>query len=164
MTDSSRPDDAISGASGRPGDMRPLPAVPGERPPKPRPAPVPEPEAAEYWKAAHDGRLVVQRCDDCGHHQLYPRALCLACGGAVSWVDASGRGVVYSYTVIRQNYVRPFRDWIPYVVALVDLAEGPRLMTNIVGCDPEAVSVGMAVQARFEPVSEETGIALFEPA
>jgi uncharacterized OB-fold protein len=149
---------------GRPGDMRPLEAVAGQRPPKPRPAPVPEPEAAEYWKAARHGRLLVQHCDRCGHHQLYPRSLCLGCGGPVSWVQASGRGTVYSYTVIRQNHSRPFRDWIPYVVALVDLAEGPRVMTNIVGCDPEQVSVGMAVQARFEAVSDEAGIALFEPA
>jgi uncharacterized OB-fold protein len=154
----------VSGpSSGRPGDMRPLAAVPGERPPKPRPAPVPEPEAAEYWAAARQGRLLVQRCGDCGHHQLYPRTHCLACRGPVSWVEASGRGTVYSFTVIRQNYSRPFRDWIPYVVALVDLAEGPRLMSNVVGCEPEEVHVGMPVVARFEAVSEEAGIALFEP-
>jgi uncharacterized OB-fold protein len=143
--------------------MRPLPPVPGERPPKPRPASVPEPEAVRYWAEARQGRLVVQRCDVCGHHQLYPRSACLTCRGPVSWVEASGKGTVYSYTVIRQNYSRPFRDWIPYVVALVDLAEGPRVMTNVVGCDPEEVHVGMAVRARFEAVSEEAGIALFEP-
>lgn len=154
----------MSRSAGRPGDMHPLPAVAGERPPKPRPAPVPEPEAAEYWAAARDGRLVLQRCETCGHHQLYPRDRCLRCRGPVSWVEASGRGTVYSSTVIRQNYSRPFREWIPYVVALVDLAEGPRLMTNIVGCEPEEVEVGMAVRVgRFESVSEEAGIVLFEP-
>ena len=83
--------------------------------------------------AAHDGRLVVQRCTDCGARQLYARDRCLVCRGPVEWVEASGRGTVYSFTVIRQNYSRPFRDWIPYVVALVDLEEGPRVMTNIVG-------------------------------
>jgi len=71
---------------------------------------------------------------------------------------------VYSFTVIRQNYARPFRDWIPYVVALVDLEEGPRLMTNIVGCGPDDVSIGMPVQATFEVVSDDAGIALFVPA
>lgn len=150
--------------AGRPGDMRPLPQVPGERPPKPRPAPVPEPEAAPFWAAAFEGRLVVQRCERCGSHQLYPRASCLSCRGPVDYVEASGRGTVYSYTVIRQNYARPFRDWIPYVVALVDLEEGPRVMTNVVGADPEDVHIGMAVRARFEAVSEEAGIVLFEPA
>ena len=149
--------------STRPGDMRPLEPAPGERPPKPRPAPTPDPEAAEYWAAARDGRLLVQRCDACGHHQLYPRDRCISCRSPVSWIEASGRGTVYSYTVIRQNYSRPFRDWIPYVVALVDLVEGPRLMTNVVGCDPEDVHVGMDVRARFEQVSEEASIALFEP-
>jgi uncharacterized protein len=134
-----------------------------ERPPKPRPAPVPDADSAPYWRAARHGRLVVQRCEECGAHQLYPRDRCLACRGPVGWVDASGRGTVYSFTVIRQNYSRPFRDMIPYVVALVDLAEGPRLMTNIVGCSPDDVRVGMAVRATFEAVSEEAGIALFTP-
>ncbi len=143
------------------GHEPPAPADP--RPPKPRPAPVPDPDSAPYWSAAHQGRLVVQRCTVCGAHQLYGRDRCLACRGPVEWVPASGRGTVYSYTVIRQNYARPFRDMIPYVVALVDLAEGPRVMTNITGCDPDEVRVGMAVRARFEPVSDEAGIALFEP-
>ena len=150
--------------TGRPGDMVPMPEVQGERPPKPRPAPLPEPEAAEYWAAARDGTLLVQRCDRCGHHQLYPRALCVVCHSPVSWAEASGRGTVYSYTVIRQNYSRPFRDWMPYVVALVDLEEGPRIMTNIVGCDPEDVRVDMPVRAaRFDVVSEEAGLVLFTP-
>ena len=141
----------------------PTPLAAGERPPKPRPAPVPDADSAPYWQAAREGRLVVQRCEVCGAHQLYPRDRCLACRGAVTWVEASGRGTVYSFTVIRQNHSRPFRDIIPYVVALVDLAEGPRLMTNVVGCAPEDVFVGMAVRATFEPVSDEAGIALFTP-
>jgi uncharacterized OB-fold protein len=81
----------------------------------------------------------------------------------VAFVEASGRGTIYSFTVIRQNYARPFRDWIPYVVALVELEEGPRLMTNLIDCDPEVLQVGDAVEARFEAVSEEAGIALFTP-
>jgi uncharacterized protein len=107
---------------------------------------------------------VLQRCQNCGAHQLYPRDHCLVCRGPVDWVEASGRGTVYSFTVIRQNYSRPFRDWIPYVVALVDLEEGPRVMTNVVGCEPDDVHIGMAVRATFEAVSDEAGIALFSPA
>ncbi|MGP8059792.1 MAG: Zn-ribbon domain-containing OB-fold protein [Acidimicrobiales bacterium] len=133
------------------------------RPPKPRPAPTPDPDTAPYWSAAREGRLVIQRCTACGAHQLYGRDRCLVCRGPVEWVPASGRGTVYSFTVIRQNYARPFRDQIPYVVALVDLAEGPRVMTNLTGCQPDEVTIGMAVRARFEPVSDEAGIALFEP-
>jgi uncharacterized OB-fold protein len=135
-----------------------------DRPPKPRPAPVTDVDNAPYWTAAHEGRLSVQRCDDCGHFQLYGRALCTNCGGPVSWVDASGRGTVYTFTIIRQNYQRPFRDMLPYVVALVDLEEGPRVMTNIVGCEVDDVAIGMPVKVRFEAVSDEASVPLFEPA
>ena len=135
-----------------------------ERPPKARPAPVPDHDSEPYWSAAHEGRLVLQRCQRCSTPQLYGRDRCRVCRGPVVWEEASGRGSVYSFTVIRQNYARPFRDHIPYVVALVDLEEGPRVMTNIVGCAPEDVHIGMPVAARFEPVSEQAGIALFEPA
>jgi uncharacterized protein len=134
------------------------------RPPKPRPTAIADADTAPYLSAALENRLLVQRCDSCAEHQLYGRALCKFCGGTVSWVDASGRGTVASWTVIRQNHSRPWRDMLPYVVALVDLEEGPRLMTNIVGCDLEDLSIGMRVRARFERVSDEAAIALFEPA
>jgi uncharacterized OB-fold protein len=130
--------------------------------PKPRPAPRADPESTPYWSATLEGRLVVQQCVACGHHQLYARAHCLVCRSAVEWVPASGRGTVYSYTVIRQNMSRSFRHLLPYVVALVDLDEGPRLMTNIVGCDPADVACGAPVEVRFEPVSEEAALPLFE--
>jgi hypothetical protein len=130
--------------------------------PKPRPAPRSDPESAPYWSATLEGRLVVQRCTVCGHHQLYARAHCLKCRSPVEWVAASGRGTVYSYTVIRQNFSRAFRDLLPYVVALVDLDEGPRLMTNVVDCDPADVRIGAPVRVRFEPVSEEAALPLFE--
>jgi len=131
---------------------------------KPRPAPRPDPESAPYWAAALEGRLVVQRCTSCGRHQLYARAHCLACRSPVEWVDASGRGTIYSFTVIRQNMSRSFRHLVPYVVGLVDLEEGPRLMTNIVGSDPADVRVGAPVTVRFEQVSDEAAIPLFELA
>ena len=132
------------------------------REPKPRPAPVPDADWAPYWDATLAGRLIVQHCPECGHYQLYPRAHCLACRAAVEWVDASGQGTVHSFTVIRQNPSRSFRHLLPFVVALVDLAEGPRLMTNLVGCDPGEVRIGAAVQVRFEPVSDTAALPLFE--
>jgi len=135
-----------------------------KREPKPRPAPVADAETEPYWQAANEGRLVVQRCTSCGHHQLYPRWRCLRCRGEVEWVDASGGGTVYSFTIVRQNFARPFRDLLPYVVALVDLDEGPRVMTNVVGCDPDDVRIGMPVRVRFEAVNDESSIPLFEPA
>ena len=129
---------------------------------KPRPAPIPDAESAPFWAATVDGRLVIQRCSACGHTQLYARPHCLVCRQPVEWVDATGRGTIYSYTVIRQNPSRSFRHLLPFVVALVDLEEGPRLMTNVVGCAPEDVAIGAAVQVTFEAVSEAASLPLFE--
>jgi uncharacterized OB-fold protein len=132
-----------------------------KREPKPRPVPVPDPESAPYWDAVNAERLVVQRCTRCGNHQLYPRPHCIRCRGPVEWVEANGRGTVYSFTVIRQNFSRSFKHLIPYVVALVDLDEGPRLMTNIVGCAPDEVRIGMPVRATFERVTDDASLPLF---
>jgi uncharacterized OB-fold protein len=132
--------------------------------PKPRPAPGADPETEPFWNAVNEGRLLVQRCQLCGIHQLYPRWRCLRCRGQVEWVEAGGGGTVYSFTVIRQNFSRSFRHLIPYVVALVDLDEGPRVMSNLVGCDPADVRIGMPVRVRFESVSDEASVPLFEPA
>lgn len=129
---------------------------------KPRPAPIPDAESAPYWAATVEGRLLIQRCPSCGHCQLYARPHCLVCRSPVEWVEASGRGTVYSYTVIRQNPSRSFRHLLPFVVALVGLEEGPRLMTNIVECQPEDVRIGAAVQVRFEPLSDVAALPLFE--
>jgi uncharacterized OB-fold protein len=131
--------------------------------PTPRPAPGADPETEPYWTAVHEGRLLVQRCTVCGNHQLYPRWRCLRCRGQVEWVEAGGGGTVYSFTVIRQNFSRSFRHLIPYVVALVDLDEGPRLMTNLVGVEPEDVRIGMPVRVTFEEVSDDASVPLFEP-
>lgn len=124
-------------------------------------APAPDPDTEAFWSASTEGRLLVQRCTVCGHHQLYARAHCLACRSTVEWVEASGEGTVYSYTVVHQPFSRRFADVAPYVVALVDLAEGPRLMTNVVDCEPDEVEVGAAVRVSFHPVSEEASLPLF---
>jgi uncharacterized OB-fold protein len=131
---------------------------------KPRPGPPNDPELAPYFAAAAEGRVLVQRCDTCGHAQLYPRCDCVRCHSTVHWEDASGFGTVYSFTVIRQHFARQFRHLLPLVVALVDLDEGPRLMTNLVELAPEDARVGMRVEVRFERVGDEAAIALFAPA
>ena len=133
-----------------------------EREPKPRPAPVLDSDSEEFWKATTEGRFLVQRCQDCDRFQYYPRARCARCLGPVECVEASGKGAVYSFTVIHQNFSRAFKHLIPYVVALIDLEEGPRLMTNVVGCEPGDVTIGAPVQVRFESVSDEASIPLFE--
>jgi uncharacterized OB-fold protein len=130
--------------------------------PKPRPAPIPDAESAAFWAATLDGKLLVQRCGRCGRAQLYARPHCLACRGPVQWEEAAGTGTVYSYTVIRQNPSRSFRHLLPFVVALIDLDEGPRIMSNIVGTPPESVAIGTRVQVTFQPVSDQAALPLFE--
>jgi uncharacterized OB-fold protein len=79
-------------------------------------------------------------------------------------MDASGRGTIYSYTVIAHREVSPFKDWLPYVVALVELDEGPRLVTNVVGCEPNEVRVGQRVEEVFERIDESVTLPKFKPA
>jgi uncharacterized protein len=118
-----------------------------------RPLPVADQDSEAYWEAARRGELLVQRCDACGAHQLYPRALCITCGAdAPGWIVASGRGTVYSYTVNHRSPGRWASDRTPYVVALVDLEEGPRMMANI-DADPAEVEIGRPVVAWFEEIA-----------
>ena len=122
----------------------PLPAV----------EPEPGPDGAPFWQAAAEGRLVLPRCQACGTYIWYPRTFCPACRSiGVDWVPASGRGTVYSFTVAQRGN-GPWAGRAPYVIAYVELDEGPRVMTNLVGVDPETVRIGDAVTAVFEPAGD----------
>ena len=118
-----------------------------------------------YWQAAQQGQLKVQRCDRCESPQFPPRAHCGACGSdQLSWHTASGRGEIYTYTVAHRPPHPVFAEQCPLVIAVVELAEGLRLMTNIVGCDPADVSVGMPVQVTFEEIDDsEVMLPVFAP-
>jgi uncharacterized OB-fold protein len=131
----------------------------------PTPAPEIAPEARPFWAAAARGRLLLQRCAGCAAVVWYPRGLCPACGGtSLEWFEASGRGTVYSYTVVRRGAAGPYADATPYVLAYVELEEGPRILTNVVHADVDAVRVGDAVRAVFEPAGEDAGLVRFAPA
>jgi hypothetical protein len=124
--------------------------------------PQPTPLSAPYWQAAREGRLVVQRCAACGHLQFYPRSLCTRCAGAgLAWHECSGRGRVKSYTVIRRAVSAAYEPEVPYVVALIELAEGPTLLSNVVGCAPEAVRIGRPVRVRFDAWTPEVTVPVF---
>ena len=129
-----------------------------------KPIPARDPVSRTFWEAAAEGRLLVQHCPSCGARQFYPRALCTTCGGDPEWEEVSGRGTVHTFTVIRQQGARPFRDELPYVVAMIALAEGPRMMGNVTGCPVEEVTVGMAVQAYIASAEPGTGVPFWEPA
>jgi uncharacterized OB-fold protein len=129
-----------------------------------RPAPEIIGHAAPFWAAAREGRLVIQHCPACGHFQHYPRPWCTNClHQDPEFVESDGTGTIYTFTVIRRSPVPAFAARVPYVLAFVDLDEGVRLVTNIVGCDPETVRIGQRVQAQFEAVDHEHTVVLFAP-
>lgn len=131
---------------------------------EPRPLPTVTPESEPYWTAAADGDLLVQECTDCGLVYVYPRALCPDCfSDDVEWVSSSGAGTVYTYSVTEQVEGWP-EDALPHVVAYVELEEGPRMMANVVDCDPEEVDIGTHVTAQFVPSDDGTiGVPVFTP-
>ncbi len=120
----------------------------------PVPTPAYNPEAEPFWTAAASGRLVLPRCEACSLLIWYPRAWCPACGNdGVTWIELGGEGTVYARTVLH----RAMGAWAgaaPFVVAYVELAEGPRILTNVVTDDPTSVQVGDRVQAVFEPIDD----------
>jgi uncharacterized OB-fold protein len=121
-----------------------------------------------FWEAAARGQLTMPRCRDCGAFTWPPLPSCGECGSAaLEWTRLSGRGMVYSFTVIRQIVggpsARAFEPDIPYVVAWIDLEEGPRLVSNIVGCPIEQVTIGMAVEVVLEQASAEIWLPKFKP-
>ena len=124
--------------------------------------PIESPESAPFWQGCRESRLLLQRCEACGRHQFYPRVLCTACGGArLGWAEASGRGRIKSYTVIRRAVSAAYEPEVPYVVALIELAEGPTLMSNVVDAAPEAVRIGAPVRVRFDAWSEDRKLPVF---
>jgi uncharacterized OB-fold protein len=128
-----------------------------------RALPAPDNAALHYWQSAADGTLVLQRCVDCGQFQFYPRALCAACGGETEWVDATGRGTLYTFTIIRQNRSEAFVRLSPYAVGIVELDEGVRMMSNIVGCELDQLEVGMALEVLLLRAADDVGLPFWRP-
>ena len=129
--------------------------------------PLPEPSAVTrpFWDGLREGRLRLQRSRTTGQWVFYPRAVSpFGAGDELDWQDASGRGTVYSFTIARRPTAPQWEGETPYVIAIVELAEGPRLITNIVGCDPESVRIGMPVTAEFTAVTDEVTLLHFRPA
>ena len=125
-----------------------------------KPYPVPDAETAPFWDAVAAGRLDVQRCQSCRRHVFYPRSLCPHCGGVdLKWVTVSGRGTVYSFTVVHRAPAE-FQAEAPYVVALVELEEGVRMLTRLIDVEPAAVHVAMPVEVTL---SGEPRLPYFRP-
>ncbi len=130
-----------------------------------KPLPEPTPDTQPFWDGCSRGELVIQRCLDCGKPYFYPRPVCPECGSVnVEWFTASGRATLYSY-VINHRPARGFENEGPYAIAVVQLAEGPRMMTNITGIPntPEELVLDMELQVAFEKRGEMS-IPVFAPA
>ena len=128
-----------------------------------KPLPTITDENRPFWQGCKEGKLRMQQCGDCGHIR-YPISHC--CPKCLSykfeWKDLSGRGVVFSYVVFHQLYNKAFEQDIPYNVALVQLEEGPRMYSNVVGVDNDAVKVGDKLEAVFDAVTPEVTIPRFK--
>jgi uncharacterized OB-fold protein len=122
------------------------------------PAPEPNPETKRFWEAAAQGQLLVKKCLSCGEIHYYPRALCPFCGSdRTDWQTASGRGTVYSWSVMR-------RAETPYAIAYVTLDEGVTMMTNIVDCDLDGIRIGQKVRVVWKPTEGGPPLPAFTPA
>ena len=124
--------------------------------------PAPDDHTQTFWDAARERRLLIKRCAACGRAHYYPRTFCPHCWSPdVSWEDAGGGGSVYTYSVVHQNDLPPFNERVPYVAAIVDLDEGPRVITNIVGCEPDEVAVGLPVDVDFLDIGDDVTVPVF---
>lgn len=120
-----------------------------------RPLPRINADTKPYWDAAADSRLVYQHCTSCNHAQFPPRRICAACGSTeLEWKQSAGRGKIATFSVVHRAPTEAFRDLTPFVLALVDLDEGFRLMVNVSAPDPSAIQIGGPIRIVFEAMSD----------
>ena len=133
--------------------------------PVPAPLPIPTSETAPFWRAALECRLEIQHCRACARHQFYPRRFCTQClSDQIAWVQASGRGRIYTFTVCHVAAHPAFEARVPYAIAMVELDEGVRMLAGIVDSDLTRLAVGAPVQVCFERISEEVALPMFRLA
>jgi uncharacterized protein len=132
---------------------------------KPLPRPLSPEVSRPFWEAAKRHELVMPRCTICDHLFFYPRSECPRClSNHLEWMQVSGRGRLHTYTIVYQPANAAFRDDTPYIYAVVQLDEGPRLVSNVVQCDLDAVKVDMPLEAIFDDVTPEWTLVKFKPA
>lgn len=131
-----------------------------------RPVPPISDVAAPYWEGARSGVLRIQQCGRCGATPFPPRRRCPDCGSDdLEWGDHSGRGVIVAATVVHRPPHPAFAGQCPFVLAIVELDDGPRLTSNIVGCPPEEAKIGVAVVVDFDPIDDsDVVVPVFRPA
>ncbi len=130
-----------------------------------KPIPMITPENERYWQGCKQHELWMRACPECGPY-FYPRDLCPQCGRRdVEWRQMSGRGTLYTYAIVHRAPMPGFRGDVPFITAIVELEEGPRMMTNLIGIepDPERIKVGMPVEVSFEDITDEISLPKFRP-
>jgi uncharacterized OB-fold protein len=133
----------------------------------PAPAPVVTAESKEFWDATAQGKLLLPRCQACGVVFWYPRPICSDCGSTdIAFIPSSGRGTIYTYTVNRRGTgdVAEYKNAGVFVLAYVQLEEGPCMLTNIVDCDPDSLSIGQPVEVVFHDTGQGSALPRFRPA
>jgi hypothetical protein len=129
-----------------------------------KPLPRPTEDSAPFWAAAHKGELRMQQCGDCSHVRFPPSVVCARClSENAEWIALSGRGTIFSWIVVHQSQHPAFNSDTPYNVAIVELEEGPRLHTRIVGCSNDEIFIGMPVEVVFDRINDEVSLVTFEP-
>jgi uncharacterized OB-fold protein len=131
-----------------------------------KPLPTPDPVTAPFWESVKAHAMQIQRCGGCEQYIFYPRSLCPSCmSEELTWTPVSGRGVVHAFTIPHRHPNPAFGTEAPYVVALIELEEGTRMLTNLVNVDPtpEAVQVGMPVEVVYDDVTDAITLPRFRP-
>ena len=131
--------------------------------PAERPLPVPTSDSRPFWEGCRRHELLLPRCRPCGDYFFYPRLLCPRClSKDLEWAKSTGRGKVYSFSVVHTRFFG--QPWeVPYAVAIIQLDEGVRMLSNVVECSPDDVTVGMSVEVVFEDVTQEVTLPKFRP-
>jgi uncharacterized protein len=126
--------------------------------------PTTDADSQPFWDAAREHRLLYQRCGACGLAYAYPRPFCPSCwSDDVAWEEASGRATLYTWSVVHRNDLPPFPDRVPYCAAVVDLEEGPRMMTNLADWEGVDLEIGMALEVTWREETEEITLPVFRP-
>ncbi len=132
-----------------------------------KPLPQPQQESDFYWNKAKEHELWLRKCDDCDKAYFYPRDIAPGCFSRnTSWMQASGKATLFTYAIVHRPFHPGYVDDIPYVVAIVELEEGPKMATNIVMEDPtpEKLQIDMPLKVVFDDVTDEITLPKFEPA
>ena len=126
--------------------------------------PIPGPESLPFWEGAKNHQLMIQKCSDCGHHWFPPSTVCTDCGSRnIEWVASSGKGKVFSFVVFHKLYHKGWDGEIPYAVAIIELEEGARMLSNVIAVPVAEVKCDIPVEVVFEDATDELTLPKFKP-